>query len=171
MLFLTLSQPPPPPPSSRLPLLPVDSPNKATCVVSGCLEKGRPVSRPGRPCLPRDRLHAFLLLCLVFFSDSFTLSFPQSYHSLHPCHASSFSLSPSDITLPLCYLYIFCFFFAFLLFTFFLISFFFTLSADSTSSVFTHSPNYWLHTNLNIQNSSQVIHKTLLGSKWHKHET
>lgn len=50
-----------------LPLLPVDAPNKATCVVSGCLRE-RSVRRP---CLPEDRPHA-----CAFLSHSFTRTFP-----------------------------------------------------------------------------------------------
>lgn len=73
----------PPPAFPGLPLLPVDTPNKATCVVSGYLGE-RSVSRP---CLPGDRLHACSLPRLVFFPT------PSPLHSTYLLPLMSILLS------------------------------------------------------------------------------
>lgn len=63
----------PPPTFLSLPLLPVDAPNKATCVVSGCLGERSPRQPAGRPCLPGDRLHA----CPASFYSPLRSSLPR----------------------------------------------------------------------------------------------
>lgn len=84
------------PTSSSLPLHPVDAPNKATCVVSGCLGERSP-RQAACLCLSRDRLSP---RCSVLFSLPFLLFLPQI---CHPCicltHSSclshSFPTTPS----------------------------------------------------------------------------
>lgn len=61
-----------------LPLLPVDAPNKATCVVSGCLGE-RSVRRP---CLPEDRPHACAFFPTPSRAHSLDLSPFAVHHSL-----------------------------------------------------------------------------------------
>lgn len=79
------------PTSSSLPLHPVDAPNKATCVVSGCLGERSP-HQAACLCLSRDHLHAFSpLLCLVFLAIP---SFPSpDLPSVHLPHTLLLSLS------------------------------------------------------------------------------
>lgn len=77
-----------PPTFPSLPWLPVDAPNMATLVVSGCLRE-RSLCQPAGPCLPGDRPHACSLLCLVFFPT------PSAFHS--PDLSSLPSISVSNL--------------------------------------------------------------------------
>lgn len=153
------------PTSSSLPLHPVDAPNKATCVVSGCLGERSP-RQAACLCLSRDRLSP---RCSVLFSLPFLLFLPQICHSCiclthSSCLSHSFPTTPSHSSCLSLSSTLYCIHFISLC----LIAFSTTFSSNKhKTSSFTYSLSHWLHTNLSFQNLPDVIHKAFLRSKPH----
>lgn len=149
------------PTSSSLPLHPVDAPNKATCVVSGCLGERSP-RQAACLCLSRNRLSPRCSALFSFFS------FPRFAIRASASHTPLVSPTHSQQLLLILHVFLsLLLFIAFILFLF-VISFSTTSSSNKhKTSSFTHSLSHWLHANLSFQNLPDVIHKAFLRSKPH----
>ena len=165
----------PPPSSPSLLSLPVDTPNKATCVVSGCLGERS-------PCKPACHVYQGTISTPALCAALFCFPTPSHFHPLDLSFLPSILFRSSDpsysfLSTP--------FLHSWHMIASLPISFYFILvtrpsivnvhaslhsNKHDTSSV-THSLSHWLHTFYVFKTRSPVIHKAFLRSKPHWHTT